>query len=266
MLKRQELHKIHIGGDKDIRLDNESGSAVLLLHGFTSSPLVFQKMAEYFASQGFGVYAPVIAGHGSTAEDLGNSTIDDWKKSVESAYLELSSKYQKIFVVGNSFGGNLGIWLASKYDVTGLVCLGTPVWLRYHQFIKFRLWLYGWAKKYYHKPKWNIKLEDCRIGSDRSYPVIPIKSLNAFIYFVEKETVSGLGKIQSPSMVIQSLGDRVVHPKSAKRIYNCSGCAEKSIHFVDGNIHNVVSSSADSQEVFRKINNFFNQIIKAGAN
>ena len=266
MIKKQKLDKIHIGGDQEIRFDVKPKAAILLLHGFTSSPLVFRKMAKYFFEAEFSVYAPVIAGHGSTPDDFSKTNITDWKKSAEEAYEKLKKDYQKVFIVGNSFGGNLAIWLAANNDVDGLVSLGTPVWLRYHNFIKFRLWLYGWMKKYYHKPKWNLGLEELQQEDDRSYPIIPIKALSSFIAFVEKETVVNLKKIKSPIMVIQANGDRVVHPRSAKHIYDNLNHEQKSIHLIDAKVHDVISSATDSQEVFEKINQFFNSILKTDTN
>ena len=67
-------------------------------------------------------------------------------------------------------------------------------------------------------------------------------------------------------MIIQANGDRVVHPDSAKHIYEQLEHEQKSIHLIDAKVHDVISSATDSQEVFEKINQFFNSILKTDTN
>ena len=88
---------------------------VLLLHGFTSTPAQFMELAEYLAGKGVSVYAPLIAGHGTKPEDLEKTTSKDWIESCEKALDELSEKVKKVFVLGNSFGGNIAFKLAHDY-------------------------------------------------------------------------------------------------------------------------------------------------------
>src|SRR4051812_28032023 len=58
-------------------------TGVLLLHGFTSSPAEVRPLGDFLAAQGYTVYSPLLAGHGTAPEDLRGTTWRDWVASAE---------------------------------------------------------------------------------------------------------------------------------------------------------------------------------------
>src|SRR5262249_26806190 len=114
----------------------KNGYSVLLLHGFTSTPVVFDEIAQALHKMGFTVYAPLIAGHGTTPEDLEGTTWKDWFLSGEEGYERLRSESDHFFVLGASFGCNLAAVLASEHPVAGLIMIGFPRWLQHHTIVK----------------------------------------------------------------------------------------------------------------------------------
>ena len=74
---------------------------ILLIHGFTSSPLDFKPMAEYLAKKNITVLAPLLKGHGTSPENLATTTDEDWFKSVEDAYHRLRKEVKYVFVAGH---------------------------------------------------------------------------------------------------------------------------------------------------------------------
>ena len=141
-------------GAEEIYIDKKSKTGVLMLHGFSSTPDEFKELSVYMADKGFTVLAPLVAGHGTSPENFMRTTSKDWTDSVMSAYQRMKKNCNKIFIIGDSFGSNLGLWLTKELDnePEGIITLGAPIFLKYHLFIVMRLYLYGWAKKYYHKP------------------------------------------------------------------------------------------------------------------
>lgn len=211
---------------------------VLLLHSYTSTPYEFYDLASHLAKKDYTVYAPPLAGHGTTPEDLAKTTIEDWQKSVEDAYLFLKGRVKKIFIVGSSFGGNLAFHLATNLDnpIAGVVSMGTPIRIKWERCCKLCLYSYGWFKKN-HKKKRHL-YEIMYINQEQIvYPVIPASSLRRFFYFVKKITIPNLAKVQAPTLIIQSSSDRVVHPKSAQYLHQHLGSANKRILWVNGTSH-----------------------------
>src|SRR5258708_1223220 len=83
-------------GAEPIFIDNKAAVGVLMLHGFNSTPGVFKELSAYMAEKGFNVYAPVIAGHGTTPSDLMKTNSEDWLTSAREAYVKLKSVSEKV--------------------------------------------------------------------------------------------------------------------------------------------------------------------------
>ena len=98
------------------------GRAILLLHGFTSSPAVYReiipKLAMYDA-----IHCPVLPGHAASAEDFSSATSEQWIECAMQAYSDLAKDYAQVDVLGLSLGGFLAIKVAEKYSVNHLFVL-----------------------------------------------------------------------------------------------------------------------------------------------
>src|SRR4051812_41739765 len=132
-------------GGEPIFIDNHAKVGVLMLHGFSSTANEFKELSVYLSEKGFNVYAPLIAGHGTVPADLFKTNYKDWLASAKAAYEKLRGVSEKIVIVGNSFGSNLGFWLIKEYnnEPLGIITLDAPIFLRYQPFIVFRLYTYG---------------------------------------------------------------------------------------------------------------------------
>lgn len=235
---------------------------ILLLHGFTSTPHQFVELGEFLSREGITVYAPLLAGHGTHPDDLANTALKELLESVEVAFQKLKEKVKRIIIIGNSFGGNLAFYLATKFsnpDILGIISLGTPITLRWQKFIKLRLYTYGWFKKYYRKSRVNYKLDYTDFSDEVTYPVIPIASLRKFFYFIKKLTIPELKKIRVPTLIIQADADPVINPKSAQKIHENLGSPNKKIFWLNGNIHTVTKDEQRGR-VFKKIWEFIEEV------
>lgn len=247
------------GGEPFLNLVS-SEVGVLMFHGFTSTPYQFKDLAKYLTDRELSVYCPVIAGHATRPEDLEKTTAADWQKSVEDSFLKFQNQVKKIFLVGNSFGGNLAFYLAAKFanPVSGIVSLGAPITLRYQKFIKLRYYAYGWLKKYYRKP--GIHYHDDYLPAEQvSYPVIPVRSLGQLLNFIKQITIPGLTQVKTPTLIIQADEDPIVHPKSAQTLHEQLGSDYKKVCWLNGRFHSL-SDMQRKEEIFEKIYQFIKEL------
>lgn len=93
---------------------------VAVCHGFTGSPVSMRGWSEYLASAGFAVNMPLLAGHGSTWQELSKTPWQHWYRDFEAAYLELSARCDTVYVAGMSMGGALALRVAALHPVAGV--------------------------------------------------------------------------------------------------------------------------------------------------
>jgi carboxylesterase len=249
-------------GAKPIFIDKNSDVGILMIHGFSSTPAQFKELAEYLSSRNFTVYAPLVAGHGTSPEDLEKTTPEQWEESVKEAYIELKQKAKKIILVGNSFGSNLAFWLAKEFDndPVAIISLGSPIFLRWQRVIKFRLNTYGRFVRFYRKAGRFYKIDYTDMRDKVSYSVIPVKSLHDFFMFLENETMPNLGKVKIPVLIANANGDKVIDKKSAAYIFSHIGSAIKEVFWFNSNQHGVAGAGCEG--LFPKIYSFIKEIIK----
>ncbi len=250
-------------GAKPIFIDKKSTNGVLMIHGFSSSPDEFKELAVYLADNGFNVSAPLVAGHGTSPEDLLKTSPKDWVNSVKKEYLKLKELSQNIFVIGNSFGSNLAISLINelKDKPAALITLGAPVYLKWHKVIVCRLYSYGFLRKYYRKPPRLYRTDFTDMIDEVTYAKIPTKSVRQFLSFIKNETRENLKKIEIPALVIHSDTDPVVNPKSATYIYEHLGSELKRIYWFRSKFH-IATIDENRSELFKKIFDFIKEVKK----
>lgn len=239
--------------------DRKSKIGVLMLHGFTSTPFQFRELGKYLLDRGLTIYAPLIAGHGTSPEDLKETRAEEWKRSVAKSYSFLKNKVDKVVIIGNSFGGNLAFYLAKKENPIGIISLGTPIKLRFQWLIKLGLYTYGWFKTYYKKQRRIYRIDYTDMQDEVTYPLIPIKSLREFLRFLKEETIPNLGKVKTPTLIIHANTDYVVSPESATYIHQHLGSNHKEIYWFGSN-HHIVINDEKKEQLFERIYKFISDI------
>ena len=101
----------------------EGRTGVLVVHGFTGTPMSVRPWGEHLAAAGFAVRGPLLPGHGTRWQDCNASTHDQWTTAVNDAFDVLAAECDRVFVAGLSLGGTLSIRLAEARpdDVAGLL-------------------------------------------------------------------------------------------------------------------------------------------------
>jgi len=95
---------------------------VLLLHGFTTSPMDWDMLAERLTKENIDFHAPLIHGFGQINHDLMLAIHkEDWFRQIVDIYDLFAQRYEKISVIGHSMGGMLACYLAQIRPIHELV-------------------------------------------------------------------------------------------------------------------------------------------------
>lgn len=248
---------------KDIGLPKyfqaDSNICVIAIHGFSSAPKEMEKVALYLNSKNLNVYTPRLAGHGITPEDLRTKTWQDWYNSISRTITLASLKHEKVFIVGFSTGGLLGLLSTKKHykEFCGLICINAALNLNDIR-IKTLLpaiSLWNDLVKAFNEGKYQKEYvpnhpQNPQINYDKYY-IDSVTQLNLLM----KKTKKNLEKIQKPLLIIQAKNDPVVNPLSAYEIFNEVKSTNKTVKMIDSSSH-VIVTQENTQELFDLIYGF----------
>lgn len=204
-------------------------AAILLVHGFPSTPAMYAYSAKRFSEAGLDVYAPLMPGFGTKTEDLEQTTFTQWFDFLCRYYENLRSKYKKVYVLGTSMGGLMTLKLGELYCNTEnapdkLVTIAAPV---VYNSIKEGIFT-DW-KQYFgrtialfassintHTVATRSKGED---GSDQwyGYGGTFIRAGLSLVHAM-KQVRKELGRISCPLFCIHDVHDRIIPFKNLKII------------------------------------------------
>lgn len=109
--------------------NSEKKKALLLLHGFSSSPAVYRQMIPGLTMYD-AIVCPALPGHGESIDAFGKVTADDWRNAAENACEDLMNNYEKVDVMGLSLGGLLACHLSKQFTLNHLYLLAPALALR----------------------------------------------------------------------------------------------------------------------------------------
>lgn len=229
---------------------------VLLVHGSTSSPSDLRALGKYLADRDITVSAPLVKGHGTSPYCLAVTSWRDWVKSAEDALEELRKQVDKVYVGGNSIGGNIALYLAAKHDVDGVISLGTPIKFRKEAAFKIGFSILSLFKSF--QRKWYKRLIDNDIQKNRvGYDVIPLNIINKGLAMVNASKKL-LPKITAPTLIMNSTKDFGVDEETVDYIDNNIGSKIKKIVWVKDAYH-VFIVDKKKEESFKQICDFIKE-------
>lgn len=140
MRQGQQLHDVHPRERALLNPVQHYGEgherALLVLHGFSSSPAVYRyllpKIKHYDA-----IVCPVFPGHAESIAAFSQSTASDWLTKAREICCSLSQKYQKVDVLGLSLGGLIACELSALFPLNHLYLLAPALKLQMN--VKFML-------------------------------------------------------------------------------------------------------------------------------
>lgn len=227
---------------------------LLLVHGFTGSAAEMRPMGAYFHERGFTVHAPLLAGHGTTPEEMRKTRWPDWRASVDKGLAVLQQQgCKQVFAAGLSMGGTLVLDLAQRTTISGIISMCAPIKLK-----DKRHWLAPFI--HYFKPyliRDEVKaahIEEAIVPYDRT-PIACVASLNKLIRKVRRR----LSDIHIPAFVAQACQDETVEPSSAKTIYDRLSSPCKQLHWYKHSSH-ILTLDREKEQLFNDVERFIRQL------
>ena len=236
--------------------------AVLLIHGFTSSPKEVRFMGEYLNRQGFTCLGIRLTGHATRPEDMIRSRYTDWIATVEDGYHLLRGITDQIILAGISTGGALALLMSTRLEVQGVVAMSTLDRLPNRDPIP--LWaakLLSRLKPYLAKgsgPPGSGWFDKEAFKTHVAYPKNPLRSVVELQLLLE-EMDTALPNVRVPVLLIHSKDDTYVLPENMARIHARLGSSDKEMLWVSGSGH-VVTRDAKREEVFAAAAAFIHRV------
>lgn len=227
---------------------------VAMCHGFTGSPLSMLDWSADLAAAGFAVSTPLLAGHGTSWQELAKTPWQHWYRDFEAAYLELSSSCDAVFVAGLSMGGALALRVAALHPVAG-VALVNPGLTIDDKRAKYARWLQ------YAMPSARTIGDDIKMAdvSEGAYPRTPV----AGVYQVTQlfaDTIKLLPRVSAPTLLFRSTVDHVVPDSSIEALRTHIGSQDVKLVSLENSYH-VATMDHDAPRIFSESTAFFRRAL-----
>ena len=187
---------------------SDARTGVLLIHGFTGTPMSMRPWADHLAGEGFAVRCPLLPGHGTRWQDANASTHAQWTTTVGEAFDALAAECDQVFVAGLSLGGTLAIRLAEvRPDALAGLMLVNPALLTQRLDAKLLPLLARIT------PSWAPIASDIKKPGvvELAYPKLPTRAMMQ-LRRLWAVTRGDLPKVTAPVIVFHSAEDHVVEP------------------------------------------------------
>ncbi|WP_342744418.1 alpha/beta hydrolase [Oceanobacillus rekensis] len=191
--------------------------------------------------------APRLAGHGTHYLDLEKQTANDFLLSLERGYEQLSKQCSKIFVLGQSMGGELALWLAKKHqEIAGIITVNPALTLPSYEYLRGKT-----EPRFIDEGEPDIKAEGVK---EITYSKTPIHAINE-LQKVMDATPLILKDINCPILAIKSSVDYVVPPSNTDyMIKNIDSEVKESIVLM--NSYHVASMDNDKDLIVKGCHDF----------
>lgn len=191
-----------------------SNSCVVVVHGFTGSPLSLAPQIDAFREAGFQVEVPLLPGHGTSPEDLQTKRYEDWIGAVDQVVSRCVAE-APVVLMGLSMGGTLVCdVLSRRHDLVGAILVNpfvVPPDAAYRQLVAS---LVASGNEYAPSIGSDIKRPGALETSYDRTPLLAAQSLFEGVADVE----SRLGAITTPVLLFSSEVDHVVPIESGERL------------------------------------------------
>lgn len=230
---------------------------VLLIHGFTGSPMSMRAWGEYLVDEGLTVAVPRLPGHGTSWQEMALTRWEDWYSAVERELLTLSRTCDQVFVCGLSMGGSLALLLAARQraQVAGIV-LVNPVVTSTDRRLSILPVLHRVVSSLE-----GVANDIAKPGVDEcGYSRTPL----AAAYSMTKlwgEVRVGLPSVDQPLLLFRSVVDHVVDPTSGLAILAETSSPDVREHLLERSYH-VATMDYEAEDIYAGSMTFFRRLMK----
>lgn len=211
--------------------------AVILIHGFGSSPKEMLPLGQLLVRHNITVYGVRLPGHGTSPQDLAGRTAQEWQTTCQRGYLALLDSGFSISAAGLSTGALLTLKLALSYPLKRQVLLAP--------FLKLQHPLAAAAKIL----SLVIPYQKKDLTPDEKpyyYSLRPLAGI-AQINHLRWQLARELDKVTIPTLVLTSTGDKTIAKGTARDLFAKLGSPDKSIHSYGPNVPHVLTSNQNPE-------------------
>lgn len=239
----------------------EKPIGIFLIHGATKTNKELEAIKQQLEkNKQIKVCLPLLPGHGTCPyfnetclKHFWKTTPEEWLNYSEKEFLNWKKDYKKIYIGGISLGGNISLCLAAKYEINGLILVGTPIFLSKvlslaYGSSKIALWVINKVNKKYKREN--------KGGQFHGLPIARIMKLKKFI----DESKSKLKLVNTPVLILHSKRDDMAHPKSANYIVKNIGSKHKKIIWLKTPHGIDINSKKQINFISNKIINFIGNL------
>ncbi len=236
---------------KTINIKSNSKREFFLIHGYTGCPSDLNDLGKFLHKK-FNANIKIIRlkGHGTKVQDLDNLDYHDFVEQIEKELKKDISKGMKIVLGGYSFGGQLALYLASKYKIKGVFHVSSPIKLRFPlniPFIERIIFFKNYYKKVINPQERKLLKETFFYEYMHRKGLVVCKKAN-------KELIKNIYKISVPYFGIHSKKDFVSKFKGLNIIEKKIGSKIKYRTIIEYKGHNLFFTKKD--QVFNELNQF----------
>ena len=252
MVDRQDADAI-LKGAETIDLQEEGSHGVLLLHGFGDTPQTLSLLARRLSKSGYGVFAPLLPGHGRTMDAFRRSRAADWTDAARQSLARVRNRYNTVSVLGLSMGAALAVLLAAESsEIASLVLiapyLGMPMRLRVAASTH---WLWGTFAGELNARNPRSIHDPMEREKNLAYGAVTGRTLFELSRVV-KLARQALPKVTAPTLVILSKEDPRVASSVGDFALNTLGARDKKLVWTEGAGH-IITVDYGRERVFSEV-------------
>lgn len=232
-----------------LKAAKNNAPAVLLIHGFLSSPAEMRGLGERLHAAGCHAIGVRLKGHGTSPWDLRERNWHDWAQSVERGFDIAKAYSQAVHIVGFSTGGLLALHHAAtnprvRIKTVSSVC--APVHFKNKNMVFVPLMhhanrLISWVNSEGIMPFTPNESENPELN----YQHIPLRALyqlQRFIDYLREDRLT----INADVYLYQGNHDPVVDPSSLQTLDKLIDAEHKSVVLLESDIHGVIYRNVDA--------------------
>jgi carboxylesterase len=220
--------------------------AALLLHGFPGTPAEMRPLGTLLSGEGWTVRAPLLPGFGADIETLPKRSFREWLDTARDTYFELRREHKQMLLIGNSMGASLALALAAERQPSGLVLLApfTRFAARWQELIwplarcfvsQFKPFEHAdfsapEIRRVVHRMCNGADPADAKIQEFVRAITLPMHSIHQLkqIGRLARRTAP---QISAPTLLLQGRRDRVVLPRTTRRLLKRFSIAVEYLEF-----------------------------------
>ncbi|TAL61240.1 MAG: alpha/beta fold hydrolase, partial [Legionella sp.] len=221
-------------------------SALLILHGFSSSPAVYRYLIPQIKNYD-AIVCPILPGHAESIEAFSQTTAKEWLATAKQACEELTKEYQKVDVLGLSMGGILACELSHLFKLNHLYLLAPALKLhmRVDSLIKLGHVLRFLGFHHVRNGAGNILTDE---HAEIAYRKLPISAVMEMLTFAREYQWT---PPTCPVDLFLGTHDEVVNSAEVEKLF--VNLPNVSIHWLENSAH-VLPLDNDLMEIIECIN------------